>query len=759
MDTLNTLNLYSSYPSTTTFVEYLNDWIDNATNFINYHQSNLDDLQLWRKMSSSLIQKIPTLDNKLKNIENLQIEGNQVISLSQLGAIKGLFKFDDEGAIISASIVPESIEKEKLGDQNKLVVTDESGVCKTYNTFTGNTEDFLSGDGTWQKIPKLENEAFVQPIKRDKLIELRTQKKLVAGVWYRITDYDTIVLFKDATSVSINVDILMLALSSTTLSENVYFLKNTNDTTDYLNASNVSVWKGKYCIDNDVKRFDFINGFETYIETYDGAAYVRYSDWDIESSNLYAWRAITSVFDMKQAFEKNNSDLPYLDECVYTNTLDISPEKEYNKPFNNGHYYSPYLDNAYEGSLLINDLGHITGKRIKSVYPVSKGVIYHLEDEYGNSAPYDFKSIIFTWGTGDNVQVQGYTFTKFENDDYTIGKEASLQNSSKVYRNTISELYTELEEANGQKYKRHSLNKICHNVPCVYNYYWVDCSDIFILGESSLNTWEGNSNHNKFYKDVHSNTFSFNFQNNIFTIPVKNNIFKAYNTNNRFTLKYHDNKQKISGKLIDESCSNNTFGQYFQNNTMSIPIINNNNIGINVQNNTFEGTVEIWKDNAYTYENTLYYEDSKNLVNCVIQNNFKNNTVKGLFNAIIGENIKTNTFCSMCNVNMGNNIISCNIQNADGLILQGNNTNIQFTGPKLQNTTIEYGVSYLKCFDYLVNANIKRGVAGKAKELLVINGTGSNPTSVTNYVTQTNEVYVNKQVDTSSDSTYGDKQY
>jgi hypothetical protein len=91
----------------------------------------------------------------------------------------------------------------------------------------------------------------------------------------------------------------MLALSSTTLSENVYFLKNTNDTTDYLNASNVSVWKGKYCIDNDVKRFDFINGFETYIETYDGAAYVRYSDWDIESSNLYAWRAITSVFDMK----------------------------------------------------------------------------------------------------------------------------------------------------------------------------------------------------------------------------------------------------------------------------------------------------------------------------------------------------------------------------------------------------------------------------------------------------------------------------
>jgi hypothetical protein len=34
---------------------------------------------------------------------------------------------------------------------------------------------------------------------------------------------------------------------------------------------------------------------------------------------------------------------------------------------------------------------------IKSVHPVSKGVIYYLEDEYGNNAPYDFKSIIFTW--------------------------------------------------------------------------------------------------------------------------------------------------------------------------------------------------------------------------------------------------------------------------------------------------------------------------------------------------------------------------
>jgi hypothetical protein len=58
-----------------------------------------------------------------------------------------------------------------------------------------------------------------------------------------------------------------------------------------------------------------------------------------------------------------------------------------------------------------------------------------------------------------------------------------------------------------------------------------------------------------------------------------------------------------------------------------MPVIKNNTIHANVIKNTFKATVDVFTDNAFNYPNTLYLENSKNLVDCVIHNNFKSNTV------------------------------------------------------------------------------------------------------------------------------------
>jgi hypothetical protein len=58
-----------------------------------------------------------------------------------------------------------------------------------------------------------------------------------------------------------------------------------------------------------------------------------------------------------------------------------------------------------------------------------------------------------------------------------------------------------------------------------------------------------------------------------------------------------------------------------------MPVIKNNTIHANVTNNTFKATVDVFTSNANTYPNTLYLEDSKNLVDCVIYNNFMFNFV------------------------------------------------------------------------------------------------------------------------------------
>jgi hypothetical protein len=94
------------------------------------------------------------------------------------------------------------------------------------------------------------------------------------GTWYRITDYSTVILFKGASSVNIKIDILILATSSNTLNENVYFVKHEKDDL-YLLGANVQAWKGKYCIDNDTDRFDFLNAGYPYIVDSNNNSYVR----------------------------------------------------------------------------------------------------------------------------------------------------------------------------------------------------------------------------------------------------------------------------------------------------------------------------------------------------------------------------------------------------------------------------------------------------------------------------------------------------
>lgn len=761
---MNTIN----YPTLSTpacgtrAVEYLNEWADQASLWLQKHEQALTDLEYWKSLNSISIAEIPGILTKLDNIEKLQIDDENTISLSELGAIKSLFEFDNEGNVIRGNINPgeyvkynspsEDSEGEdyavvvnNLTSNESLAIVDHNSNIRKFSTFTGNINEYLSGDGTWQKVPVLET-TYMVSINRSDLISLRDTQGLIPGTWYRITDYSTIVMSQNTSSVNTKIDILMLAVANNLLNENVFFIRNCEDNTDYLDAAKVQAWKGKYCIDNDVHRFDFINAYFPYITTNDGASYVRYDGdtTDNEGNKLYAWRGITNVFDFKNALEAQQL-LPYNEDIIYTTTEDVYAERYNDTSYSEGFYGSPYNDDYNDITSLIVDLdGNSYGKQIQSVYPVSKGVIYYLEDEFGNSAPYDFKSIIFTWykPNGD-VKVQGYTFSEFFNeDDYTISIEASVRNSAKVLRNTIKEVYTDFVDSDGQYYKRHSLNKLCFNAACVGNFYGNDVTDIYILGESYFNYWFGQSKGNYFHNSVRRNTFNLNCNNNYFALPLIDNEFRSNFQNNKFNLAEHSYKQKQNGVTVESECSNNVFGQYFKDNTSSMPVIKNNIIGTNVTNNKFVATVDVYKDNYSTHPNSLYFEDSKNLVNCVIQNNFSNNVVKGVNKATIGENCTFNQFTNLTNIVVGNNIYRSTINNVSGLSMLGNNGYIKILGANNKNVSIDQGVSYIKCDDVLVDAHISKGIEGTAADPILIPGTTANPKLVTNYITKVNEVYV-----------------
>ena len=98
----------------------------------------------------------------------------------------------------------------------------------------------------------------VIPIAYADLVELRDEGKLLAGAFYRITDYVTKVKpnhngYNNTQSAEHPFDIIVQALDKNTLSENAQAIQREGDT--YFANNNLKAWVLKYALDGDKTRF------------------------------------------------------------------------------------------------------------------------------------------------------------------------------------------------------------------------------------------------------------------------------------------------------------------------------------------------------------------------------------------------------------------------------------------------------------------------------------------------------------------------
>ena len=95
-----------------------------------------------------------------------------------------------------------------------------------------------------------------QSVTHAELVEMRDNAQLIAGTWYRITDFVTTVANKDnARSAGHAFDVLVRALDSSTLDENARAIQHAGDT--YFADCNLAAWELKYSIDNNTDRFSW----------------------------------------------------------------------------------------------------------------------------------------------------------------------------------------------------------------------------------------------------------------------------------------------------------------------------------------------------------------------------------------------------------------------------------------------------------------------------------------------------------------------
>lgn len=151
------------------------------------------------------------------------------------------------------------------------------------------------------------------------------------------------------------------------------------------------------------------------------------------------------------------------------------------------------------------------------------GIIYYMKDEFGNTCPYDFKTIKFLF-LDDNSQY--YTFSKFDNTGNTIDATTIFLpgvNISNIRGNVIEEC---------------CINNICYipsNILCddsgspagvfmSYNKIGANCYDNNILTGCCYNTILGNTNNKTLMSGSHGNII---FPNAKAFLQGVNQIFKG----------------------------------------------------------------------------------------------------------------------------------------------------------------------------------------------------------------------------------------
>ena len=90
---------------------------------------------------------------------------------------------------------------------------------------------------------------------------LRDNSQLVAGTWYRITDYTCTTIQENTRSAGHIFDVIVRGDSENKLNEEAFAIQHEGD--DYFASSNLSAWKLWYSLDNDTTRFawaDSTNG-------------------------------------------------------------------------------------------------------------------------------------------------------------------------------------------------------------------------------------------------------------------------------------------------------------------------------------------------------------------------------------------------------------------------------------------------------------------------------------------------------------------
>ena len=475
---------------------------------------------------------------------------------------------------------------------------------------------------------------------------LRDGGNLVPGTWYRITDYACTTTQQDTMSANHAFDIIVRADDESHLNENAFAAHHDGD--NYFADCKLEAWELKYCLDNDTNRFGWAADGT-------GGFYIEYEDKDtvrVMRTNIIEGKDEVWVFGEGK-------------ETLYTAA-------------------NPQVgDDIYDDDSLSNVVNTITATgTIQGVE--GTGVVYWMQDEFGNEAPYDFKNIMFKRfeitavknGNNDN-EYNNHPLVGtwgLQNDKVTVDSETAewFYTFSSVVDNDVADASLSFEfnfvSGDGAGAGQNKLEGVFKGQMKLGNNVFVNNDGVLLCNGNTIGC---GCFDNTFGNSCRSNTFGTNCYKNTFGNSC------TYNT-------------------FGNSCYGNTFGNYFQNNTF----------GNYFQSNTF--------GNDCTYNTFGNNCGANTFGNDCNRNTFGNNC----FNNTFGNGCNSNTFGNNCGANtFGNDCYNNTF---------GNYFQVNTFGNYIRNCTVFDGVSYCSVTggangsSYVQNAQILNGTAGNGNNLLTI---------------------------------------
>jgi len=223
----------------------------------------------------------------------------------------------------------------------------------------------------------------------DELVSLRDNSQLIPGCWYRITDYECTTSSQDTQSAGHPFDILVLATSVNTLSEEARAINHAYELPQpELQSIILGQKQGSLSFNRDsdsdytTEGGDILYAFYTRVGTvpkvYNYYIYT-YSLTDIPTNE--------TVYQCTNDYHKIISD----SQVSELTTVDNLTNYLFGEPISDDYFYKCNLSAWKIWYCLDNDDDRFDW----ADYSVGKGVVYRMIDEWNNDCPYDFKNIQF----------------------------------------------------------------------------------------------------------------------------------------------------------------------------------------------------------------------------------------------------------------------------------------------------------------------------------------------------------------------------